>query len=125
MTKEIMNIVFSAIGVIITGLASFMVAKFTQWVNQKIQDKKAAEYLATINELAWTCVREVYQTYVETLKKEGKFDKEAQEKALNNCLSTLKAQLKNEIWEYIKNNFGDIDTYLTSLIESIIFSLKR
>lgn len=125
MTQEIMNILFSALGVIITGLASFMVAKITQWINQKIKDKKAANYLSTINELAWTCVKEVYQTYVETLKKEGKFDKEAQEKALHSCLNTLKAQLKDEIWEFIKTNFGDIDTYLISIIESIIFSLKR
>ena len=125
MTRELMNIIFSALGIIITGLASLLVAKFTQWINEKIEDKKAARYLATINELAWKCVQEVYQTYVETLKKEGKFDKEAQEKALHNCLTTLKSQLKNEIWEYIKNNFGDIDTYLISLIESIIFSLKR
>lgn len=125
MTQEILNIFLSALGVILTGLASFVVAKFTQWINGKIADKKAANYLTTILNLVVDCVKETYQTYVETLKKEGKFDKEAQEKALNLCLNKIKEQITTEIKDYIVNNFGDIDGYLKSLIESTLYNLKN
>lgn len=125
MTKEIMNILFSALGIIITGLASLLVAKFTQWINTKIEDKKAATYLSTIMELCTNCVKETYQVYVDELKKEGKFDKEAQEKALEMCMAKVKASLSDKILVYIKDNFGDITPYLRTLIESIIYSMKN
>lgn len=125
MSPELMNIIYSAIGIIITGLASFAVAKITQLINSKIADKKAARYLETITQLVFNCVTEVYQTYVETLKKEGKFDKEAQEKALQMCLDKIKSKLAPELLDYIGSNFGDITEYLKSLIESLIYTFKR
>lgn len=125
MTQEILNIILSAIGVIITGLASWAVTYFTKWISTKIKDQKAATYLATIVELTTNAVKEVYQTYVEALKNSGTFDEAAQKTALNKCLETIKSELAPEVVSYITTNFGDMTAYLTSLIESTIYSLKN
>ena len=125
MAQEIMNILLSAVGVIITGLATFAVTKFTQWINTKINDAKAANYINTIMEIVLNSVKEIFQTYVEAIKLQGKFDKEAQEKALEMCLTKIKSVLAPEILDYITENFGDIDDYLKMLIESTIYNLKK
>ena len=125
MTQEILNILLSALGVIITGLASFAVAKLTQWINNKIGDAKAANFLNTLTTIVFNCVQEVYQTYVESLKNSGSFNEAAPKEAYNRCLSKVKTQLAPEVVDYVMKNFGDLDSYLKSLIESAIYSLKR
>lgn len=124
MPQEILNILLSAIGVVVTGVASFLVAKLTQWINSKITDAKAANYLSTIATIVFNGVQTVNQTYVDTIKKEGRFDAEAQKEAYERCLKTIKAQLMPELIEYITKNFGDMDEYLRSLIESTVHTLK-
>lgn len=125
MPQEVLNILLSALGVLLTGLAGFAVTKFTQWINQKIGDSKAANYLSTILEITMNCVKEVYQTYVEKLKEQGSFDADAQKAALDACLTKIKTQLAPELITYITTHFGDMNTYLISLIESTIYSLKN
>lgn len=125
MSNQIMNIIWAALGVIVTGLASFVVAKFTTWINTKIEDKKAANYLSTIMDLVCSSVQEIYQVYVEGLKEKNNFSKEAQKAALEMCLKKIKSKMAPELIDYITKNFGDMDEYLKSLIESTIYSLKN
>lgn len=124
MSQEILNILLSALGVIITGLATFLVTKLTAWIETKISDKKASNYLITIMTIVNDCVNEVFQTYVDDIKEQGKFDKEAQEHALQMCLEKITSQLGPDIMAYIIKNFGDITSYLTTIIESVIHSTK-
>lgn len=125
MPKEFLEILLSALGVIITGLVGWGVSALTSWLNSKIKDQKAAGYLNTITTLTGNAVREVYQTYVEVLKKEGKFDGEAQKKALEKCLERIKKELAPDMIDFITKNFGDMSEYLKGLIESTIYSLKH
>ena len=125
MTQAIMNILLSAFGAVMTGLASFAVAKLTQWINSKISDSKAANFLNTVTTIVFNCVQEVSQTYVESLKASGSFNEAAQKEAYERCLVKVKSQLAPDLIDYITNNFGDLDTYLKSLIESAIYSLKK
>ena len=122
---DIMSIIQSALSVIITGLITFATSKLIQLINSKIEDKKAANYLSTIINLVGDSVKTVYQTYVESLKNSGSFNEAAQKEAYNRCLSKVKSQLVPEVVDYVMKNFGDLDSYLKSLIESAIYSLKR
>ena len=70
-------------------------------------------------------MQETYQTYVESLKASGSFDAKAQKIALNMCLGKIKSQMVPDLTEYVVSNFGDIDGYLVSLVESAIYSLKN
>lgn len=125
MSQEILNIILAAIGTIITGLATWGVAAFTSWINSKMKDQKVANFLSSIMQIVCTSVQEIYQCYVESLKADGKFDKAAQEKALNMCLTKIKSQLAPDLVEFIKENYGDVEKYLIGMIESTIYSLKK
>lgn len=122
--NNVLPYLLSALGVVFTGLASWLVTVITKWISSKVKDQKAATYLSTITELVFNCVNEVNQTYVEALKKEGSFSKEAQKEALDKCIEKVKSQLAPEIAAYITSNFGDLTSYITTLIESAIYNGK-
>ena len=122
---DIMSIIQSALSVIITGLITFATSKLIQLINSKIEDKKAANYLSTIINLVGDSVKTVYQTYVESLKNQDIFTEEAQKEALDRCMNMIKSQLAPELINYINTNFGDLEDYLKTLIESTIYTLKK
>ena len=125
MPQEVLNIIYSVISIIATGIASLIVAKVSQWLNAKIKDKKLAEAMTQILSIVEGCVKEVFQTFVDSLKKEGKFDKEKQQEAFDKCKEKIKSQLSLELVKFIQDNFGDVENYISSLIESTIFNLKK
>lgn len=123
--EQFWPIVASAAGIILTGLATWLTAYITGWLNTKIKDKKIAKYATDILNIVMTAVQSVAQTYVETLKKAGQFDETAQKAANDKALEIIKGQLTQELSEYITENFGDMDQYLRTLIESTIYQLKK
>lgn len=124
MPKEVLDIIYSVVSIVATGIASIVVAKITQWINTKIKDKKFAEALTQILSIVEGCVKEIFQTFVDSLKKEGKFNKEKQQEAFEKCKERIKSQLSLSLMQFIQENFGDVDNYIGSLIESTIYSLK-
>lgn len=72
-----------------------------------------ADYVTTTN-----------QTYVDALKKEGKFDEEAQKVAFQKTLNAVLALLTKEAKEYLTEAYGDLNLYLTNKIESTVNEKK-
>lgn len=124
MQQEILQIILSALGTILTAVVSFAVAKLTQWLNVKIEDTKTANYMSKLVTIIGNCVNEVTQTYVETLKHEGKFDEEAQKHALQMCLAKIKSQCASYLLEFISSNYGDVEEFLRTMIESAVYTQK-
>ena len=60
------------------------------------------------------------QTYVDSLKESGKFDKEAQDKAFNHTKETIFTLLNDETKELIEFLYKDINTWLDVQIESAV-----
>ena len=110
---SILGIIFSALGVFVTYL-----------VNKYVNDNKLKTILSSLNTLVQNSVLEVYQTYVEALKKAGSFDAEAQKLALERCLALVKANMPKDLETWLKSNYSDIESYLKSLIEAQIGLLK-
>lgn len=125
MSQELLNIVLSALGVVVTGLASWAVSALVSWINTKIKDKKLASFLVKITAIITDAVKSIYQQFVEALKKEGKFDEAAQKEAKEKALEIINSQLTVELKDYITENFGDITAWLSEKIESVIYSLKN
>ena len=119
------EILFSAIGTILTGLLVWLVSIVTNWINSKIKNKNAAKILTSITTLVTNVVQATYQSYVEALKGTDAWTKEAQEKALNIALTTIKSQLNNEGIKFIEENYGNVEEYIKTLIESILYKLKN
>ena len=124
MPVEFNEILFSALGILITGLATWLTTVAVNWLNTKVKNKKLAETLTAITNTVAIAVRSTYQTYVENLKGTDVWTKETQKEALKKALETAKATLSSEAMKYITENYDDIDGFLTSLIESILFDLK-
>lgn len=125
MPQEILNILLSALGIIVTGLVSWGVVVFTNWLNTKIKDKNLAMFLTKVTTIVTDAVKTVYQEFVEALKKDGKFGAEAQAQAKEKALAIIKGQLTDELRSYIESNFGDIEKWLGEKIEAVLYTLKN
>lgn len=123
------DIIISIISVVVTTvvlpLIAFAGTKLIQYLNQKIKDEKTRNILAGIAEIVERAVRSVFQTYVEALKKSGTFDKEAQLNALTIARTEVMKELNDDAIEFINNNYGDIQSFITSQIEATINLIKN
>jgi hypothetical protein len=125
MNEIILNIISVVITAVILPLISYAGARLIAWLNAKIKDENAKQQLTVATDIVMNAVRSVFQTYVETLKKNGTFDKESQKVALIKAKDDALAQMSDEIKDYITKNYGDLETWITTQIESTINILKN
>ncbi len=122
---NIQTILLSALGIIITTLVTWGTERLIALINSKLKNTKYAKYLTDAVGIVSRAVKTTYQTYVEALKDKNAFTGEAQIEALNKAKDIAMAQLSGEMKEFIESNFGDIEKWLTSTIESVIYDLKN
>ena len=125
MNEIILNIISVVVTAVILPLISYAGARLIVWLNAKIKDENAKQQLIVATDIVMNAVRSVFQTYVETLKKNGTFDKESQKVALIKAKDDALAQMSDEIKDYITKNYGDLETWITTQIESTINILKN
>lgn len=89
-------------------------------VTNKTQEEKElmSKYLDMVEKTVTNCVMTTNQTYVDSLKQEGKFDADAQKIAFDKTLDAVLAILSEDAKVYLTQIFGDLNVYLTNLIES-------
>lgn len=89
-------------------------------VTNKTQEEKElmSKYLDMVEKTVTNCVMTTNQTYVDSLKQEGKFDADAQKIAFDKTLDAVLAILSEDAKLYLTQIFGDLNVYLTNLIES-------
>lgn len=125
MNEIILNIISIVVTAIILPLISYAGARLITWLNTKIKDENAKQQLTVATDIVTNAVRSVFQTYVEALKKNGTFDKESQKAALIKAKNDALAQMTDEIKEYITKNYGDLEMWIITQIESTINILKN
>ena len=100
-----------------TYLIYFLSVK-TKEIKDKTDNDTFDKYLDMLNNTITQCVIATTQTYVEALKKEGKFDAEAQkiafQKTYDNVMSILTAEAKY----YLQTALGDLEAYVNNKIEA-------
>lgn len=112
------------LGVLTAYAVAFLKAKkeeiLAKIATNRTQEEKelASKYLNMVEKTVTDCVMATNQTYVDSLKQEGKFDSEAQKAAFNKTLDAVLAILTDDAKEYLTQIFGDLNVYLTNLIES-------
>lgn len=124
MPDELMQVIWMIVGTIGTGLATWLTTMIIAWLNSKIKDNKLAMWSTAVTKIIMGAVQSVFQTYVEALKKEGKFTEAEQRIANEKALSIIKLQLTDELIKYITENFGDMEVFLKEQIEAMIYQLK-
>ena len=125
MNDVLLNILSVVVTAVILPLISYAGTRLISYLNSKIKDEKAKEFLSQATTVVTNAVRAVFQTYVESLKKSGNFGADAQLEALNKAKDIALSQLSEEVKDYIAKNYGDINNWLTTQIEATINLIKN
>lgn len=89
-----------------------------QQLKLKKDDELYVKYLTMLENTIVDCVLATTQTYVEALKKEGKFDAEAQKIAFTKTYTNVLAILSSDAKEYLDSAIGDLEKYIYNKIEA-------
>ena len=106
-------------------LSCVLTAFFIKWLKAKeaellvkVENDTADKYVSMVAQTITDCVIATNQTYVETLKKQGSFDAEAQKIAFQKTLDAVVAVLSDDAKAYLSELYGDATAYLTTRIEA-------
>lgn len=116
-------VIIPAIPVLVTYLVKFLKAKAEQ-TTTKIDNEMVRTYLQEATDAVLQAVTYTTQTYVESLKKQGKFDKAAQTQAFNTAKSVALKLLTEEAKQMITDLYGDLTVWLDTKIEQTVNEQK-
>lgn len=124
MTNELIVQIFQVCIIPLLGVLTTFIIK---WINvksnqiQKNNDNALAnKYIQMLTDTINSCVIATNQTYVESLKKQGKFDAEAQKQAFEQTTQAVLTILSQEAKDYLANIYGDLDKYISEKIEASV-----
>lgn len=100
-----------------TYLVLFLSTKISE-VKIKTNNETVKKYLDMLDTTITNAVLATTQTYVEALKKQGKFDAEAQKAAFQQTFDAVMSVLTDEAKKYLTESVGDLNTYITTKIEA-------
>ena len=122
MSMELLAQIFE---VCIIPLLGVLTAFLIKWFNaksaemaDKAKNETQAKYITMLNNTISDCVIATTQTYVETLKKQGAFDAEAQKVAFTMTYEAVVKLLTDEAAAYLNEAIGDLNLYITQKIEA-------
>lgn len=115
----------TVLGVALTAIVSWGTERIITLINAKLANTKYAKYLTNAVEIITNAVKATYQTYVQDLKDKDLFTSDAQKDALNKAKEIALAQMTDETKDYIANNFGNVNVWVSNTVESIIYDLKN
>ena len=113
-----------AVPILLKILYNFVVA-YTVEKSEKIENEKVRGYVNDAVKAVMTAVTSTFQTYVDSLKKQGKFDEEAQKIAFNTARDTALLMLTQDMRDAVTTLYGDFDTWLSKTIEQFVLANKE
>ena len=105
------------LGVLTAYFIKFVNAKSAE-IGTKVKNETQKKYLEMLNNTITDCVIATTQTYVDSLKKQGNFDAEAQKVAFTMTYESVVKLLTDEATEYLNEAVGDLQLYITQKIEA-------
>ena len=109
--------VIPLLGILTTYLVIFIKQKSKE-LQETTDNELYKKYIELLQDTIVRCVIATNQTYVEALKDKNAFDKEAQEHAFKMTYDAVMAILTDDAKVYLSNVFGDLEVYITKLIEA-------
>lgn len=120
-----MNLLQQIFEVCIIPLLGILTTYFIVFIKNKSNELKEVtdnelyrKYIDLLQDTIVRCVIATNQTYVENLKNKNAFDKEAQEEAFKMTYNAVMVILTDDAKEYLNNAVGDLQLYVTKLIEA-------
>lgn len=107
------------LGVLTTYLINYIKVKMAE-IQMKTENDIIDKYLSMLTNTVTECVIATNQTYVEALKKEGKFDLDAQKKAFEMTQEAVMLILTDEAKKYLSAAVGDLNVFISQQIEAAV-----
>lgn len=127
-----LEIIYQIFELCVIPLLGVLTAYLIQWIKAKTaeavernQKDKFDKYIEMVGKTITKCVSATNQTYVDALKKAGAFDLESQKQAFNITLKAVLTTLGQDAIEYLSVVYGDVNEYLTTLIEAEVKAQKE
>lgn len=120
----IQAVIIPAIPVLVGYLVKFLKAKANQ-ATTTTDNELIRQYLQEATDAVLQAVTYTAQTYVDSLKDQGKFDKEAQENAFRRARDVALQLMTEEARRILENAYGDISTWLETKIEQTVKEQKK
>lgn len=122
------NLILTEVIKAILVIAIPVIAKYvTSWINAKSENIKNKtkndnidKYIDIATNTINSCITATNQVFVESLKCEGKFDKDAQEKAFLMTKNAVMNVLSLDLQEALSEVYGDLDAFIEQQIEATI-----
>lgn len=95
---------------------------YTKWneIKTNIKNEKIRNVIDEVVDIVYRAVVQTNQIYVDSLKNSGTFDEEAAKTAFIKTKNTIMNLLSNNMISIITEVYGDFNTYIDTLIESIV-----
>ena len=131
MSINLTNLLMELLYVVLIGaipiVSKYLIQQIEAKKNEILKDDKTKDFQNSIEgamSLVEKVVDYVSQTYVDALKKEGKFDAVAQQNAYNKAVEALEKLMDDDMKHILINVYGDLSTWMKVAIESYIKSNK-
>ena len=122
---EVMNLLYQIVDMCLFPLLAILTSYLIKFIQMKSEDLKAKtknlkinKYIDLLSNTISTCVIATNQTYVEALKKNNAFTKEAQQEAFELTYSAVLSVLNEEAKFYLTEIYGDLYSYIGTRIEA-------
>lgn len=113
------TVITTVVSVVAMYVSKFLITKRKQ-INTQVENDKLNTYLDMALSAVNDAVLTISQTYVDSLKKSGKFDIEAQNLAKNKAIDTATALMTEDVRKAIDKMYGDFNLWLDTAIESSV-----
>lgn len=113
---------------IVSAAALYLVAFIKvqkQELLEKTKNETTKKYIEMLDKTIVDCVIATNQTYVESLKKQGAFDTEAQKTAFKLTFDAVMAILTDDAQKYLAEAINDLNAYITTKIEAQVAAAKQ
>lgn len=116
--KQIFEVCLFPLLGILTAFLIVFISKKAQELKAKTNNELYSKYIDMLEQTIINCVIATNQTYVDALKREGKFDGEAQKIAFQKTYDSVMAILSEDAKTYLNEAIGDLQAYIINQIEA-------
>ena len=114
------TVLAEVLSILVKFIAVVVISYIAKLLKEKFHNDKVNKYVDKAADVVIQCVDFVNQTYVDALKKDGKFDKKAQREAFDMSKFYIKNLLEAKAKEAVIEMFGDFDIWVDSMIETSV-----
>jgi len=118
------TVITTILPIITAYIISFLKAKRDEKL-QDINNEYIRNTLKDAMDIILDTVDTISQTFVDDLKKDGKFDKDKQKEALEKAINQAKKLMSEEAISLIIEKYNDLDEWIRTQIEAYIKAKKN